>query len=139
MDGRNGLERYGTIWTVRNDLERSENIGHGHVTVTSRFPLKTKDSLYSKSRFIFLTLLTQKMFCTIFKKIGFEKKITSDLINQINFCSKKLCFYRHHYRPSPFQTIPYHQSPFLTRLYFVGIYLQYQQKTLKSNNEIKVY
>jgi hypothetical protein len=46
MDGRNGLERYGTIWngsersgTVRNDLERFGTIWNEvkiSVTVTSR-------------------------------------------------------------------------------------------------------
>jgi hypothetical protein len=40
---RNDLERYGT---VRNGSERSEKFGHGTVTVTSRFPLLMKDSLY---------------------------------------------------------------------------------------------
>ncbi len=54
MDGH-GDGRSKRSGTVRNDLELSENIGQGHVTVTSRhghvtsrsrFRLKTKDSLY---------------------------------------------------------------------------------------------
>jgi hypothetical protein len=40
-DGR--LKRSGTIW---NDMKRSGTVGHGTITVTRRFRLKTKDSLY---------------------------------------------------------------------------------------------